>query len=47
MGCWTDKDNPCGRCFGCWEMMPDLITTSMKLWNGTAITSINVYQDLY
>ena len=43
MGCWTSNKRPCGRCFGCWNLDPASISTSLKLLNGTAITSINIW----
>ena len=49
MGCWIDFDNPCGKCFGCYNVVPDLVPTKLKLLNGTFLTSCNVftYQDEY
>ena len=44
MGCWIDEKKPCGKCFGCWNFDPASITTTFKLWNGTQITSICLFE---
>jgi hypothetical protein len=43
MGCWKDIKEPCGSCFGCMNMDPASISLDFKLRNGTAITSICVF----
>lgn len=45
MGCWTDIKNPCGKCFGCWNMDPASISVEFKLYNGTFLTSICLFED--
>lgn len=45
MGCWINKKEPCGGCFGCWNMDPASVTTRFKLYNGTVITSICLFED--
>ena len=45
MGCWLDTKNPCGKCFGCWNLDPASISVKFKLYNGTAITSICIFED--
>lgn len=44
MICWLNTKNPCGKCFGCWNMDPASISLKFKLNNGTAITSICIYE---
>ena len=41
--CWNDKDKPCGKCFGCWNLDPASISTTFKLKSGTMLTSICLF----
>lgn len=43
--CWNDKDKPCGKCFGCWNLDPASISATAKLKSGTMLTSICVFDD--
>ena len=43
--CWTNDKKPCGKCFGCWNMDPASISTKFKLYNGTLLTSICLFED--
>lgn len=45
MGCWIDETKSCGKCFGCWSLDPASISTNFKLWNGTFLTSICLFED--
>ena len=41
--CWSDKNNPCGKCFGCWNLDPASISATFKLKSGTMLTSICLF----
>jgi len=45
MGCWINKDEPCKKCFGCWNLDPASITTRHKLYNTTVIMSVCILGD--
>lgn len=43
MGCWLNKEEPCGKCFGCWNLDPASISTKFQLYNSSMLTSICIF----